>query len=84
MPLIEIHPHARERAPERGISEGEIIETVLNGESYPAKFRRMGFRKTFGYDRIWRGRYYASKEVEAIAVEIAGGWLVLTAIARYF
>ena len=44
----------------------------------------MGFRKVFGYNGTWRGRRYANKEVEAIAVEISGGWLVLTAIARYF
>jgi hypothetical protein len=84
MPLVEIHPHASERAPERGVSEEEIVETVRTGESFPVKFGRMGFRKTFVYDRIWRERRYANKEVEAIAVEISDGWLVLTVIARYF
>ena len=84
MPVVEIHPHAIGRGPERGITEGEIIETVLTGQSAPAKFGRMSFRKTFLYRGVWRGREYASKEVEAIAVEITGGWLVLTAISRYF
>ena len=84
MPVVEIHPHARERAPERGVSEQEMVETVHTGESFPVKFGRMGFRKIFGYNGTWRGRRYANKEVEAIAVEISGGWLVLTVIARYF
>jgi hypothetical protein len=84
MPLVELHPHARERAPERGATEAEIIETVLTGESFTAKFGRMGFRKTFVYGRVWRGCRYASKEIEAIAVEVSGGWLVLTVITRYF
>lgn len=84
MAIVEIHPHARGRAPERGIAEQEVVDTVLTGESYPVKFGRMGFRKVFGYNGIWRGNRYAHKEVEAIAVEIAGGWLVLTVIARYF
>ena len=84
MTIVEIHPHARERAPERGITEPEIVDTVLTGASYPVKFRRMGFRKIFAYNGIWRGHEYANKEVEAIAVEISGGWLVLTVIARYF
>jgi len=35
---VELHPHARERAPERGASEEEIISTVLVGEQFPAKF----------------------------------------------
>jgi len=84
MPLVEIHPHALGRAPERGIAEEEVVETVLTGQSSPAKFGRTSFRKTFQYDRTWRGRRYANKEVEAIAVELTGGWLVLTVIARYF
>jgi len=84
MPLVELHPHVHERAPERGATEEEIVETVLTGESFPAKFGRMGFRKTFVYGHMWRGRRYANKEVEAIAVEIPGGWLVLTVITRYF
>jgi hypothetical protein len=83
-PVIEIHPHARERSPERGIGEQEIVATVLTGESFPAKFGRMGFRKIFDYNANWRGRWYANKEVEAIAVETSDGWLVLTVIARYF
>jgi hypothetical protein len=45
MPIVEIHPHARERAPERGVSEEEIVETVRTGESFPAKFGRMGFAR---------------------------------------
>jgi dethiobiotin synthetase len=84
MPRVEIHPHAVGRSPERGISEEEIVQTVLTGQSSPAKFGRTSFRQTFRYDRVWRGCRYANKEVEAIAVEIAGGWLVLTAISRYF
>jgi hypothetical protein len=84
MPRVELHPHPIGRMPERGATEAEIVDTVLTGGSYPVKFGRMGFRKTFPYDATWRGRRYAYKEVEAIAVESADGWLVLTAITRYF
>jgi hypothetical protein len=84
MPRIELHPHAIGRMPERGATETEIVDTVVTGEKYPVKFGRMGFRKTFSYNAVWRGRLYAHKEIEAIAVEIPNGWLVLTAITRYF
>jgi hypothetical protein len=83
-PSVDIHPHAVGRAPERGISEDEIIQTVLAGSSSPAKFGRTSFRHTFAYGAVWRGRRYDNKEVEAIAVKTADGWLVLTAISRYF
>ena len=81
---VELHPHAWERLGERGTTEAEIIDTVLSGSPFPAKFGRTGFRKTFAYDATWRGRMYAHKEVEAITVEIATGTLVLTVITRYF
>jgi hypothetical protein len=37
----------------------------------------MGFRKTFKYDAIWRGKRYAHKETEAIAVKHRmAGWFL--------
>ena len=70
---VELHPHASERLGERGATPAEVIDTVLHGERFPAKFNRMGFRKVFVYDGIWRDRVYHYKEVEAIAVEIPTG-----------
>ena len=81
---IELHPHASERLSERGATPAEVIDTVLHGERFPAKFNRMGFRKVFVYNGIWRDQTYSHKEVEAIAVEIPTGLLVLTVITRYF
>ena len=66
---VELHPHASERLGERGATQAEVIDTVLHGEHFPAKFNRMGFRKVFAYNAVWRGRMYLHKEVEAIAVE---------------
>lgn len=81
---LELHPHASERLSERGATQAEVIETVLHGERFPAKFNRIGFRKVFAYGGIWRDRTYGHKEVEAIAVEVPTGLLVLTVITRYF
>ncbi|MGB7035883.1 MAG: hypothetical protein WBD71_10165 [Xanthobacteraceae bacterium] len=81
---VELDPHARERAPERGASEAEIISTVSTGERFPAKFGRVGFRRNFAFDGIWRGRRYATKQVEAYAVERPDHWLVVTVITKYF
>jgi hypothetical protein len=81
---VELHPHAKERLSERGATPAEVIETVLSGERFPAKFGRMGFRKVFVYNAIWRGRMYSQKEVEAIAVNVPNGILVLTVVTRFF
>jgi len=81
---VEIHPHARERAPERGVSEDEIISTVMAGEQFHAKFARVGFRRNFPFTGMWRGKRYATKQIEAYAVEKPDHWLVITVIAKYF
>jgi hypothetical protein len=44
---VELHPHASERLSERGATPTEVIDTVLHGEQFSAKFNRMGFRKVF-------------------------------------
>jgi len=81
---VRLHPHAKERLQERGASEAEVVETIEDGESFPAKFGRTGFRRNFRFDGSWRGRQYAMKQVEAYAVFEKGEWLVITVIVRFF
>jgi hypothetical protein len=80
---VRLHPHAVERLAERGSTEEEVVATVLEGESFPAKFGRTGFRRNFIFGGEWRGRRYATKQVEAYAVE-EEGWLVITVVVKYF
>ena len=75
---VTIHAHARARLAERGASEAEVVATVEGGESFPVKFGRSGFRRNFAYNGKWRGKDYANKQVEAIAVREADDWLVIT------
>ena len=81
---IRIHPHAQERMNERGATESEIIETILHGEHFPAKFGRSGFRRNFPCENEWRGRRYGSKQIEIYAIEEDESWLVITALVKYF
>ena len=83
MVSVRLHPHAFTRMTERGATEAEVITTIEDGERFAAKFGRVGFRRDFPFHGEWRGRYYATKQVEAYAVE-ASGWLVITVIVRYF
>ena len=69
---------------ERGATTAEVVATVVDGERFPAKFGRTGFRRNFAFDGTWRGRRYPTKQVEAYAVEEDGGWLVITVITRFF
>ena len=68
---------------ERGATEAEVAATVSSGEEFPAKFGRTGFRRNFPFDGKWHGRPYATKQVEAYAVQ-ENGWLVITVVVKYF
>jgi uncharacterized protein DUF4258 len=82
--LVRLHPHARERIAERGASIDEVVATISQGESISARFSRSSFRRNFSFAGTWRGRVYATKQVEVYAVEENGAWLVITVIVRYF
>lgn len=82
--MIKLHPHAQERLPERGASETEVITTVEEGESFPAKYGRTGFRRNFPFNSMWRGKHYATKQIEAYAVKDGEDWLVISIVTRYF
>jgi hypothetical protein len=81
---VDLHPHARERADERGATELEIKAAVEAGERFPAKFGRTTFRRNFAFEGVWRGKRYATKQVEVVAVEEGGRWLVITVLVKYF
>ena len=80
---VRLHPHAQQRLAERGATKAEVVATVEQGEQFPVKFGRTGFRRNFRYDGQWRGQTYRTKQVEAIAVA-ENGWLVITVVVRYF
>jgi hypothetical protein len=71
---IKLHPHAFERIEERGTTVEEVVATVEGGESFPAKFGRIGFRRNFPFSKEWRGRVFASKQLEVFAVKEEEGW----------
>ena len=84
MALVSIHPHAEKRAKERGAQTDEIIDTVTNGEQFPAKYSRTGFRKNFDFNSNWNNKHYSTKQIEAFCVEENNNWLVITVIVKYF
>jgi hypothetical protein len=81
---VHLHPHARERLLERGVTEEEVIAAVEHGERFPAKFGRVGFRRNFPFTGRWLKKSYATKQVEAYAIQEAGEWLVITVVVKFF
>jgi hypothetical protein len=81
---VRLHPHAKERLDERGATEDEVIVTVDAGETFSAKFGRTGFRRNFAFGEVWRGKTYATKQVEVYAVKEGEDWLAITVVTRFF
>lgn len=82
---IEFHPHAQERILERGTTVQEVKETIEQGERFPAKQGRIGFRRNFSFGKMWRKAVYENKQVEAIVVEeTPSHYLVITVMVRFF
>ena len=73
--VIRFHPHPRGRLRECGATQGE---------QFPAKFNRTGFRRNFVFDNEWRDTYYKTKQVEAYAVREDTDWIVITIVTHYF
>ena len=72
------------RLVERGASEAEVISTIEAGETFPARFGRTGFRRNFPFGQAWRGKVYATKQVEVYAVQEGDDWLAISVVTRYF
>ena len=81
---VRLHPHARERLHEKDASEDEVIVTIETGETFPAKFERTGFRKNFAFGERWKGKFYATKQVEVYAIQEGEDWLAITFVTRFF
>jgi hypothetical protein len=81
---VKLHSHAIARMLERGATEEEVAATVREGEQFPAKFARQGFRRNFPFKALWRGRRYHMKQVEVFATWEDDDWMVISVIVKYF
>jgi hypothetical protein len=69
---------------ERGATEEEVGATIREGEQFPARFGRQGFRRNFVFKALRRGRRYHMKQVEVFATWEDSDWLVISVVVKYF
>jgi len=81
---IIFHAHAIQRALERGASEHEILQTITEGEQFPAKYDRFGYRMNFHFESSWNGQFYFTKQIEVFAVIENENLIIITLIVKYF
>jgi len=80
---ILIHPHARERMDERQTTEDEVRVTISQGEKFPAKFGRTGFKRNFPVESKKDGKFFRIKQVVVYGVEEGEDILVITVVVKY-
>ncbi|HPD61322.1 MAG TPA: hypothetical protein PKV48_06155 [Thermodesulfobacteriota bacterium] len=51
---------------------------------FSAKFGRIGFRRNFTFDGVWRGKAYKTKQVEAYGVKENNDIIIATVLVKYF
>lgn len=49
---MKLHAHAIARMLERGATEEEVAAAICEGERFPAKFARPGFRRNFDFKEL--------------------------------
>jgi hypothetical protein len=76
--------HALEKMIDRGASADEVVAAIRTGVSEPARKGRHMFRKNFPYNKLWRGRGYAVKQVAPVVVEEENSLFVVTVFVFYF
>ena len=81
---IEFSPHALEKMIDRGASESEVEAAIRASNPEPARRGRLMFRKNFSYNRSWRGKHYAVKQVAPVITEEADRVIVVTVFVFYF
>jgi hypothetical protein len=79
---VRLHPHAKERLSERGASEEEIITAMRQAKRSRQSLAAQVFRRNFAFGGLWKGKVYATKQVEVYAVQEGEDWLAITFVTR--
>jgi hypothetical protein len=81
---VEFSPHALEKIQDRGTTQAEVLAAIRGSGGEPARKGRLMFRKNFVFNRPWRGKQYAIKQVVPVVTEETSRLVVVTVFVYYF
>jgi hypothetical protein len=81
---IVFSEHALQQMCERGATREEVQRAITQGEEFPAKKGRKGYRLNFPFNALWGGKEYGTKQVVPIVVEDPPERVVVTVYVFYF
>ena len=76
--------HSLDQLADRGTTREEVIQAIQEGEKQIAKKGRIAFKKNFSFEKMWKERYYSSKQVMPIVVEEEGEYVVATVYVFFY
>lgn len=80
---IRLTEHAKDRANERGATEGEIRLVLSEGQATELKERRKSKEMVFDYNMDWLGKHYPQKKVKVVYTEEDDQLIVITVKVHY-
>ncbi|MCS7152120.1 MAG: DUF4258 domain-containing protein [Endomicrobia bacterium] len=83
MKKIKIDIHTLQRAAERGTTQEEIIDVILNGIDTPAKYNRRAKYKIYEFNQVRCGKFYKHKKVEVYFIEESDIIITITVYVFY-
>ncbi len=81
---VRLTGHARQQLAFRGTSEQEIVEAIRTSTWQRAELGRLDCRKDFVFNAEWNGRWYSTKQVRPIFVDMPEKIVVVTVYVYYF
>lgn len=84
MKPIRLSRHAQEQLTFRGVSKGEIEETIRQSRWRKAELGRLEARKNFVFESVWNKKYYKTKQVRPIFSEEEREIFVVTVFSYFF
>jgi hypothetical protein len=84
MKPIRLTRHAKLQALDRGASEAEIRQAILEGSRESAKKGRALCRYNIPFDEYWGGKHYRIKQVAPVIKEEEDQIVVITVYTLYF
>ena len=84
MKPIRISNHALGYCESRGFTVEEIEEAIRACPWEPAEAGRLECRQNLPFEREWKGKWYATKQLRPIFAEDADSILVVTVYTYYF
>lgn len=84
MKPIRLSVHAMGYIIRRGFTAVEVEEAIRTCPWQPAEMGRMECRKDFQFDKIWNGKWFATKQVRPVFMEEAAEIIVVTVYTYFY